>query len=144
MYQRLRRAEGKEQVGGPSYLSPFPVLSSSRAAPSVSRWGRLNRKGQAGSNPGQPSVLCDRGFYEPHCSVIKANLVLPRREKTSIKGSELATAGLSVFAASNVSCLQIAENNECLRGLSRSQGKASETLPGTDSLCLRDSQGLEG
>lgn len=37
---------------------------------------------------------------------LKAYRLLPRGKKTSIKGSALATAGLSVFAASNVSCLQ--------------------------------------
>lgn len=75
----------------------------------MSLWGWANHKGQAGPSPGQPTVRCDRDFDEPHCSVIKAKLVLPRGKKTSIKGSELATTGLSVLAASNVSRLKIAQ-----------------------------------
>lgn len=71
----------------------------------MARWGWADHKDLAGSDPGLASVHGDRAFYEPHCSGIKANLVLPRRKKTSIKGSELATTGLSMFAAPNVSCL---------------------------------------
>lgn len=66
-----------------------------------------NHRGQAESNPGQPTKYQDQSFYEPHHSFIKANLVLPHGEKTAIKASGLVTTGLSVFAGSSVSCLQI-------------------------------------
>lgn len=65
--------------------------------------------------PRAATVHCDQGCYEPLHPAIKANLVLPGGKKTSIKGSELATTGLSCVCS--FQCELFAnhpENNECL------------------------------
>lgn len=64
------------------------------------KWGWADQKCLAASDLGQPSVHGDWGFYKPHCLVINANLVLPRRKKISIKGSELATTWIKYVCSS--------------------------------------------